>query len=123
MKPTDDLDPYLLQQEAWQAARSAVDERGNLTADLADVARKFVRRKISRKFSVAEATIALEMAITVLQESERYRRKNIGMTAPKTERRYEVLHGLAKHLAAEFTGAPDIYFLFACRAIERGWDW
>ena len=123
MEQPDDPHPFLLHQEAWQAARAAVSERGEFDGDLDALTHKFVRRKNPKKFPESEAVNALEVAVRVLQESERYRRKNIGMTAPKAERRYEVLHSLAKHLTAEFSEAPDIYFLFACREIERGWDW
>ena len=123
MEPSADPHPFVLHQEAWQAARSVVDEHGYMVDDLASVTRKFVRRKNPKKFPEADAANALEIAIRVLQEFEKYRRKNIGMTAPKTERRYEVLHGLAKHLTAEFSDAPDVFFLLACRDVERGWDW
>ena len=122
MEPSDDPHPFVLHLEAWQAARSAVSERGSFEGDLDTLTHKFVRRKNTKRFPESEAASALEVAVRIMQESEMYRWKNIGMTAPKTERRYEVLHSLAKHLTAKFSGAPDIYFLFACREIERGWD-
>lgn len=123
MKPSDEPCPSILHEEAWYAASSVVNERGDMKIELADITRRFVRRKNPKRFSEAEATKALAIAIRVLQESEKYRRKNIGMTAPKAERRYEVLHGLARHLTAEFPDAPDYFFLRACRGIEHGWDW
>ncbi len=123
MEATEERHPFVLHQEAWQVARSVVNERGDLKDDLDEVTRKFLRRKNPKKFTEIEARHAVAVAVRILQESEKYRRKNIGMTAPMTEKRYEVLHGLAKHLAAEFSDAPDVFLLFACREIERSWDW
>ncbi len=107
---------------AWNAAMSAVDDRGNLRGDPGEAETRFLKRRSCQGLPEDDCRTVFHTAVEIAQAAIHFRRSNCGSLSPKPARRYELLLSLAKDLESRFPHSDGALIMAGCRMVELYWD-
>jgi hypothetical protein len=108
--------------DAWKAAMTLVNDRGDLRRDLHRAETSFLKWGCCRGLPEEGCRSAFRTAVAIAQEAIRFRRANCGLSSPKPARRYELLRSLAQSLEARFPSEDAVLIMAGCKLLEMHWD-
>ncbi len=107
---------------AWIAARSLVDDRGDLRSDLNEAEKRFLKQKSCQSLAEEDCRAVFCTAVGIAQATTRFRRSHCGALPPKPAKRYELLLTLANELESSFPQCDAALIFAGCRQVEMYWD-